>query len=233
MLYVDKEKIGNYFFVLAILHTLFYTTMYALNIYGFSRIVAVFSIPLLMFAYFFKSVKVDYVYLFSLLLVLVGDVTNSFWIEKYDWSVFLYGINLGFYSYYLLKEMGDNLTSTRILIPAIPYSIIYFYVFYSLVDNMDGMTLGTVLFYNFFLGLFSVCTWIKLIYERSRSSFYLFISSSSAILMSIAYLFNKSLEKLKVIDDVIINFLFLFFHVAMFLYIIRKEKEKYGVSKNE
>ncbi len=223
---MNKDKIGNYLFVLVVLHTLFYVSMYAFQIYGFSRVVAVFSIPLLILAYLFKSVKFDYGYIIAMLLVAIGDITNSFWKPYYDYSIFLYALNLAYYSFYLLRELGEDLTVSRILVIAIPYTVCYLVIMYTLNNHLDGLSMATVLLYNLFMGIFAICSWIKLFYKRVRSSVYLVVSSSSVILMSIAYLFNKSLEKIRLIDDVLINILFLLFHAAMFLYIIHKEQER-------
>lgn len=227
---MNKDKIGNYLFVLVVLHTLFYVSMYALQIYGFSRVVAVFCIPLLILAYLFKSVKLDYGYIIAMLLVAIGDVTNSFWEAYYDYSIFLYALNLAFYSYYLLRELGAQLTTARILMMAIPYTICYLFVMYALNNHLEGLSMAAVLLYNLFMGIFAICSWIKLYYKRALSSVYLVVSSSSVVLMSIAYLFNKSLEKIRLIDDVVINVLFLLFHVAMFLYVVHKEKDKLNFS---
>lgn len=222
---MNKDKIGNYLFVLVVLHTLFYVSMYAFQIYGFSKVVAVFSIPLLMLSYFFKSSKIDYLYLLAILLVFVGDVINSFWVLAYDWSVFLYGLNLAYYGYYLLRELGARLTGGKVILVAVPYVIAYACIFYNLADSIEGMSMEMILFYNFFLGVFSIASWMKLIYKRCVTSIYLFISSSSVVLMSILYLVNRTGERLRILDDVVINLLFLSFHLFMYLYVLRKEKQ--------
>ncbi|GLB51203.1 hypothetical protein NBRC110019_02420 [Neptunitalea chrysea] len=223
-----KKKLANFFLALLCLHAVFYCVLYFLDIYGFSRVIAVFSIPLLIVYYVLKSVKIDYFFIVSLTFVFIGDVINSFYPVVYNMYIVLYALNLAYYSYYILRELGDKMTVKNVLLPAIPYTGLYIVTFYYLSAYLRGVSVELILIYNFFMGVFVVSTWIKFMVSKGKGKIYSLVSSTAIILMSILFMFNEFIYFNKIVNDFIINFLFLGAHLFMTLYVVDKENAKYN-----
>lgn len=217
------KKKAKLLLLLAVLQTLYYCVLYYFDLDWYRGYVEVVTLPLLIACYIVESMVKSRLYILSLVFVLIGDIIDTFFHEIYDLAIVCFTINLAFYSYYVLKYLKDYKPKTMIWVSII-YLILYLIIFISLSRNMTGLSLENVLIYNFFLGIFSICSWILFICDRNYINFLLMMASLSIIGISCLYLYVEFIKYSKIVDFFIINLLFLSFHVSMLLYVIQKEK---------
>lgn len=205
--------------------TLVYSLLYYFNIDWYTGIIEVLTLPMLIVFYLLNSHKKSLLFIAAMLCVFAGDIIDTFYPEIYDWVIFLFALNLAYYSFVALLEI-EAISLKQILATGVPYTAMYLFLFIWLRGPMTNLNLGIVLIYNFFLGIFSICSWILFFFKRKYGSLSLIIASASVICISCLYLYVEFIEYSKIIDFFIVNALFLIFHASMTLFVLKKEERE-------
>lgn len=220
-----KDKLAYIFLVLALLQTCAYAYLDFVGYETYMKIIEVLTIPFIILYYIFRTEFLDISFIGILLLVFLGDYSNTFLTGYDDISIVLYGVSMIYYTYIIIKRIREFCLKAIISV-LVPFLIVYIGVFVWFTMNAMEIS-NAIILYNTSLGVFSVFAFKGYVMQKSFNTRILFLAALNVCLLTILYGYVNFVEPNSFVSSFGLNIPFTLFHSLMAIYVVKTEAVMY------
>lgn len=225
------KLISKIILVVIVVHAFVYASLHYFDIIQKSdNIFESLTIPLILLMYLVESEAIKLSYVFTMVVIFIGDILNSLLVDKQDFSIILYAIGLLGYSYSIFSRI-DVYNMWRMLRISSIYIVCYLLVYNGVMVYLDRVSFEVVMLYNFFLGTFCILAFYIFLQRRSKTNFIILAGAVAMITVTLFYCADIFLPYNTLISVYGLEISFMVAHLTVSLFILKSEKDHLRVNE--